>query len=271
MASIRSYVHGAGGTTGAALATLKRTQLSGNYYYLGNSVSGASDANPGLERTKPLATLAQAYANASAYDTIVALSGHNETIGTLVTFGKAGLSLVGEGSGSTLPKFTNGVGVATNPMIKVTAGSVMFDSIYFPTSSVNARERIDIEGGGGVTIINNCYFECGINDAQRTIYYTSVGPDVMNGCTFVVVSAGCGPGIQMAGVSNAFLADNVVFDGGSFGWTLGYAFQGDNDMNSMRMTRVYQLNGSHILLATGTTGTLQIEQATGDSRVDWTP
>lgn len=266
--AIKSYINGAGGTTGADLATLDRTILSGVYWYLGNATAGHSDANDGRERTAPLSTLAQAHTNASAGDTIVVLANHAETIGTLVTFSKANLNLVGEGTGSSRPRFTNGVAAATNPMFKITAGQVLMDNLYFPGSSVSARERIYVLGGTGTSILRNLEFECSANDAQQTLVYAGTGPDYFYNLRFTATGASAGPAINAAGTGPLF-GDVLYLDGGSFGWTTTGAVTGAVTMN-FRLTRVYQYNGSNIIIATGNTGTIQVEGSSGDSRVDWT-
>lgn len=274
MASIRSYPNGAGGSSGAALATSKPTFQSGNYWYVGNTVPGNSDSNAGKERTAPLATVGQANTNASAGDTVIILSGHSETVSTAVTF-KTGMNIVGEGSGSSVPRFTNGVAAATNAMFIVSAASVLFDNLYFPASPASARERIQVIGGSGLSILQHLTFDCGANDAQRTLSYDSIGPDFAYGLTFRAVASGAAQAIQIQNATSYLTMDTVTMDGGSFGWgtatTTVYAFSGTQAMTDMRLTNFTLLNGSHMQLATGTTGTLQLDPASGDSRVDWTP
>lgn len=266
--AIKSYINGAGGSTGADLATLKRTVKSGVYWYLGNATSGNSDSNDGRERTAPLSTIAQAHSNASAGDEIVVLSGHNETISTVVTFNKANLSVVGEGTGTSRPRFTNGVAAATNPMFVVSAGQVLFDTLYFPGSSVVARERIEVLGGSGTSVLRNLEFECSANDSSNTLVYASTGPDYFYNLRFTATGAAAGPAISAAG-TGPLIGDTLYFDGGSYGWTTSGAMNASNAMH-FRLTRVYQYNGSNIIIATGNTGTIQVQGSSGDSRVDWT-
>jgi hypothetical protein len=274
MASIRSYPNGAGGTTGAVLATARPALTSGVFWYVGNAVAGASNSNTGTERDYPLLTLQQAVTNSSAADTIVLLARHSETISSVVTLSKAGLSIVGEGSGSTIPRLTNGVGVATDCMLKITAASVMLDNIYFPASPASARERVEVLGGSGTSILQNLSFECGASDAQRTVFYTTIGNHWMSGCTFTAVAAGANAAIEIGGVLPGLTMDDVTFDGGSFSWTAtGYALQpnGGGIATGLRATNIRLLNSSHVQFATGTTGTFDVVASTGDSRVDWTP
>src|SRR5689334_19357234 len=106
MASPNIYPNGVGGSTGASLATAAPLYASGQVWYV-SSTTGVDGASPaGLDRVKPLATLAQAYTNAAAGDFIVCLSGHVETLTSAQTIGKADIKLVGEGTGSSRPRFT---------------------------------------------------------------------------------------------------------------------------------------------------------------------
>ncbi len=243
-------------------------------WYVGNAVSGASDSNAGTERDYPLLTLQQAVTNASAADLIVLLHSHSETISTVVILNKAGLSIVGEGSGSTIPRLTNGVGQATDCMLRISAASVMLDTIHFPESSVAARERVEVLGGSGTSILQNLTFDCGVNDRNRTLFYTTIGNHWLSDCTFTAVGVGANAAIEIGGVLPGWTVNNVTLDGGSFGWTAtGYAIQpnGGGIATGMRATNMRLLNGSHVQFATGTTGIFDPVLTTGDSRVDWTP
>jgi hypothetical protein len=276
MAAIRSYINGAGGSSGADLAVLENTYQSGNYWYLGNAVSTAADANAGTDREYPFLTLAAAYAAASARDTIVVLQNHREAVSTKVTLAKAGLNIVGEGSGTAIPRFTNGVAAATNPMFQITAASVLLDNFYFPESSVVARERIHILGGSGTSVLRNLTFDCGANDSTHTIAYSSVGPDFWYNLRFTATGTGAAYAVDLSNAGSHLVADTITFDGGSYGWGTAassvtrYAMFGSAAVTNMRFTRVRMLNSSNVLFPTGTTGIFQVSSMTGGSRVDWT-
>jgi hypothetical protein len=265
MSAIRSYKNGAGGASGADLAALKPTYQSGNYYYVGNTVSGASDANAGTERAKPLLTTAQANTNAAAGDTIVYLSGHNEVISTAVVLAHAGLSLVGEGTGASVPRLTCGGTVA---MLDITGAGILLDNLYFPASSAVPTARVRTAGAG--TAMNALQFDCGANDTARSMsFITGAGNVRLTNSRFTSVAAIPGAALEIINATADISMDNVTFDGGSFGWSLS-ALLGTAAGTRMRLKRIYQLNGSHILLPTGSTGVLNVVGSTGDSRVDWT-
>ena len=92
----------------------------------------------------------------------------------------------------------------------------------------------------------------------------------MRNSRFAAVAATPAVGLEVINAVSDVTLDNVTFDGGSFRWS-DYAFKGSAAVTRLRATRVYLLSGSHVLLPTGTTGTLSVAAATGDSRTDWTP
>lgn len=263
---IRSYKNGAGGSTGADLAVMRPTLQSGNYWYVGNQTTGASDSNVGTERIAPLATTAQAVTNASAGDTIVFLAGHLESIGTAVTLSKAGLSLIGEGTGTAVPRFTC---TSTIAMFDVTAAGVLLDNLYFKASTAVATARVRVATAG--VRMNSLTFECGASDTNRALsLITGAGNIRLTNARFTAVAATPSVGMEVVNSVSDVTMDNVVFDGGSFRWS-GYALTGTAAITRLQATRLYLLSGSHVLLPTGTTGTVSIAAATGDSRCDWSP
>jgi hypothetical protein len=263
--AITSYINGAGGTSGADLATLKRIQASGLIYYVGNATSGASGSNSGRDRSKPLLTSAQGYAAASAGDTIVYLENHAEEIGTTVVINKAGLSLVGEGEGASLPRLTC---TGTIAMLDITAAGVLVDSITFPASTAVPTAVIRSAAAG--TVLNGLTFSCGASDTARAVSFITGASDArITDTSFTSTAATAASAIEVINALAGLTMDNVSFDGGSFEWTAA-AFLGTAAVTRLRATRMYQLNGSDVTLATGTTGLWQQQVSTGNSRHTWT-
>jgi hypothetical protein len=263
--AITSYINGAGGSTGADLAILDRISASGLIYFVGNAVTGASDSNSGLDRGKPLLTTAQAYSNASAGDTIVYLESHAESIGSAVTLAKAGLSLVGEGSGSSVPRLTC-TGVIA--MLDITAAGVLLDNLYFPVSTAAATARVRV--GAADALLNALQFDCGASDTNRSLsFVTGASSCKLTNSRFTSVAATPAAAIEVINATAGLTMDSVTFDGGSFEWSAA-AFLGTAAVTRLRATRMYQLNGSDAVLATGSTGVWQTEIATGNSRLNWT-
>jgi hypothetical protein len=265
--AISYYPNGAGGTTGADLAVLKRISKSGYTYFIGNAVSGASDSHSGLDRAKPLLTTAQAYTNIAAGDTVVYLANHNETIATVVTLAKAGISLVGEGSGSTVPRLTcNGtVGAA----LDITAAGVLLDNLYFPPAIANATVATVRVGAADVRL-NALQFDLGAADAEPGLaFVTGASSCTLTNSRFTAVAATPVSGIEITNAIAGLTMDRVTFDAGSFEWSVA-AFNGNAAVTRLRATRMYMLAGSDVLLSTGSTGDWQTEVATGNSRLNWT-
>jgi hypothetical protein len=263
--AITSYINGAGGTEGADLALLENIVASGLIYFVGNAVSGASDSHSGLDRGKPLLTTAQAYSNASAGDTIVFLEDHTETISSAVTLGKAGLSLVGEGSGSSAPQLTCGGTIA---MLDITAAGVLIDNIVFAASTAVPTALIRSAAAG--TVLNGLSFSLGASDTNRAVSFITGASDArITNTSFTSTSATAETCIEIVNALAGLTMDSVTFDGGSFEWA-DYAFKGSAAVTRLRATRMNQLNGSDAILATGSTGIWQQQVVTGNSRLNWT-
>lgn len=263
--AITSYINGAGGTTGSKYAVLPKVTRSGFFYFIGNSVSGASDSNTGLERGKPLLTTAQAYANAAAGDTIVYLSGHVEDIGTTVVVAKAGLILAGEGEGASLPRLTCTASIA---MLDITAAGVIVDSIVFPVSAAAPTARIRIASAD--VRLANLSFDCGASDTTRAVsYVTGASSATIDSCRFTATAATPASAIEVINALAGLTIDNLILDAGSFEWSAA-AFLGTEAVTRLVATRVYQLAGSDVTFATGTTGHWEVTNNTGNSRLTWT-
>jgi hypothetical protein len=267
VASIQVYPNGAGGATGADLAVLTKAYYSGNVWYVKNATGTDAVSPAGLERTSPLKTLSQAYTNAAAGDTIVFLSGHAESLGAAQTLAKARLALVSEGNtASTRASFLCTGAVA---MFDITAAGVLVDNIYFPAAT--AAPTAKVRTAAAFTRVQNCYFDCGVNDTNRALsFVTGASQGRVTGTTFTVTAAGAAVGIEVINAMSDLEMDSVTFDGSSFGWT-GYAFKGTAAVTGIHATRMNRLNGSHVILATGGSGKWYDGVCSTDARLQWTP
>lgn len=270
MASIRAYQDGAGGSSGADLAQLKPVYTSGTIYYLGNATTGNSDSNSGKERVAPLSTLAQANTNMSAGDALVILASHSETLASAVTLSNNGLTIVGEGSGTTIPRFTNNVAAT---MINWTGTGIMMDNIYFPASTSASQVRMTISGARFE--VRNLKVDCGANDtATGSVTTAGAVTGRFFSCAFTATGATPTPALTIAAASSPtdITMDTVTFDAGSFTWNANALLVGAGaTVTRLRATKLSLLNGSHVSVPTGTTGYIQVSTVTGDSRIDWTP
>lgn len=118
---------------------------AGNYWFV-NSATGNS-GGPGAFDA-PYATLAQAIAVAAANDVIVIQAGHAETIIAAggVTVNKAGLQIVGLGTGDARPQFT--FGTATTASFLITSASVSVTNIIGLAGIDQLTQPFDVRASG---------------------------------------------------------------------------------------------------------------------------
>jgi hypothetical protein len=272
MAAPINYPSGAGGTTGDPLVTISPLITSGTVWYVHSGTGTDAAAPRGKERIRPLATVAQAYTNATFGDFIVCLSGHAETLTSTLTVAKTGLRILSEGTGSNRARFTCGGAIIC---FDITAASVMLGNLYFPASTVTpsvARVRSNID----YPTIRGCYFECGTLDTVESvrIIASTTRPEICD-TSFVSTSTSVASqpesAIKIASAIGDMTMDNVVFDGGASGWSNPYAFAGDAAITRFLATNIDLLNDSDMKLATGSTFTIHIRNKSLSTRVDITP
>lgn len=217
MASPNSWPAGLAGT-GFELATATNDYFSGAVYWL-DTVNG-NDGNAGTERELPVKTLLQAYTNASAGDTIVIEAGSYESIGTSQAFAKAGLTVLGLGQGANRPRY---IAASTIDMFSVTAAGTRLYNLFFPASSAVATSRV--KTAAAETEVNGCYFEHGVNDTATGVLVATSGNNCrLIGNTHAVTASRPAIGVSVTGAVTDLYCKDLVFDGGSYGWT-DYAFK----------------------------------------------
>lgn len=276
MASPNIFTGGLGGVSGATLAIVSPLYTSGEVWYL-HGPSGTDAASPaGKERNKPLATLAQALTNAGNNDTIVCLSGHTETLTATATIAETGLSIVGEGTGSSRPKFTRNV---NGVLFDVTGAAVTIDNIYFPGGAASTTSgKVSVASVGSV--VRNCYFEASVLDDGGQLEFTAgAGQCRVRGCTFISTAATVADQPSSAlrvvsAMSDLWIggpetAQAVVVDGGSSGWSATAALNVTAAVTRLRIQNVDLLNDSDINIVTATTGFVHVRNKTGSARVVW--
>ncbi len=186
--------------------------VTGAVYWV-NSVGG-NDANSGLNRNSPKATLASALTSATASngDVIFVESGHSESLSSSITFNEAGITVIGLGSGSSKPSFTVNGNV---DMFDVTAAFVRLVGLRFPAGTAAHTSRINAAAVN--CILQDCDFICGANDLN-TITVPDAGDYLeLNGCTFTITADGPDAGILVEAAAVAGLkVISCQFDGGSY-------------------------------------------------------
>ena len=209
----RHYENGIIGTTeGGNAAFAADIFVTGAVFWV-SSVTG-NDANAGTNRTAPKATLASAYTSATANngDLIFFESGHAESLSSSQAFSKAGITLIGLGSGSNKPRFTVNGNV---DMFNLSAARNLLYNFRFPIGTAAHTARVNAAAGG--CGLFDCDFLCGANDLD-TITIPDAGDDLeVNGCTFTISADGADAGIRVESATTVGLKIIAcTFDGGSF-------------------------------------------------------
>lgn len=272
MASPNIYPTGIGGSSGSSLATGVRLEASGSVWYVHSGTGSDAGTPRGKERIRPLATLAQAYTNASAGDIICFLAGHTETITSAQTLNKEGLTLIGEGTGSNRPKFTRDV-AANGRLFNITAINTVLDNLYFPQSTTaSTGGRINF-GAVGCQMLN-CQVDCGANDTGAALELNSSDARIYNTSftsTATLLTAQPESAINVAlPIANLEL-DTVVFDGGTTGWSNPYAMYptAGGALTRFRAYAVDMLNDSDVEIHSSSTGYFNVRNRSGSARVVW--
>lgn len=129
---------------------------SNNAWWI-DSVNG-NDGNNGAFN-KPFGTLGRAVAMGFPGDTVMAKSGHSETISssTALTMSVAGMSVIGLGVGSRRPTFT--LDTATNTTINVTAAGVGFYNCRFAAGIAAIASAFTLTTANGFTLDSCSFFK----------------------------------------------------------------------------------------------------------------
>lgn len=267
------YPNGIGGTLGDALATCRPLYFTGVVWYV-DSATGFDAVSPaGRNRERPLATLAQALTNASNDDIIVFLSGHHETLTSKQTVSKR-LTLVGEGSAAGVPTvvFTRS---ADFTGISLEAALSEIRNVKFAQSTVaGVTTSPSLSVGATDITIEGCYIECGAHDALGLALGS--GTDRMRIRNTTIISTATSSSAQPATGANSFGAiadmvwDGLVVSAGTVGFSNYFAV----DCSAAALTRLKGINvslllGADVNLHASSTGRLNIQTASGGSRVQW--
>lgn len=258
-----------GGSTGAELATREPVSCSGKFWYVDSNTGSDAVSPRGLDRVRPLATLAQAHTNASAGDTIRIFEGHAEALTGAQTFNKAGLHVEGEGTGAQRPRFTCGGAVA---MWDLTAAGVWLENIFFVASTTAPTARVRIASAG--CKVQNCYFQSGASDTAPALkFVSSAGQARVEGCTFIstATSLAAQPsiGLEVANAMSDLEVRNTIFDGGTVGWS-DFALKGTGAITRLHAIDLSLLNDSDIYLATGSIYRIYVANRSGSARLELT-
>jgi len=276
--SIQYYPNGIGGyPPGDFLDTCKPLQTSGNVWYVSSLIGvpggGPGDFTSGQNREKPLPTLSDAVNQAADEDIIVFLPGHTQTLTATQSISKR-LTLVGEGVVDGKPAVSFYGNTAAQSLLTVTAASVQLRNIYFPENKLsNNVQRILVQGTD--FLMRGCYVECGAKDRGAALLLSGARPRIESS-TFISTAVATAAQPLMAIQSDTvniigLTMEDVVVSAGKFGFSNYAAIDlgASTGMSQMKIEGMSLLLGADMVLPVGATGRVNIQLATGGSRVQW--
>lgn len=267
------YPNGAGESLGDTLVTCKPLYTSGNIWYV-NSSGGVDAATPaGQNREKPLATLRQAFANANDNDIICLMTGHSETLTSQLDLTRK-LTIVGAGVSGGRPTVKIGFNAESAAQIVIDSPNIELRNIWFLANTAHSTvPRIDVENSSFRMI--GCYMECDHFDVAAGVSFgtTSQLARIVN--TTIISTATSVTGqpasaISIAAATSDMELDGLVLSGGTVGFSNYNAFDGSGfAITRLKAQSVSLLLGADMKLNAATTGWVNIQTATGGSRVQW--
>jgi hypothetical protein len=272
--TVQYYPNGIGGTApGDSLDLARPLMTTGNVWYV-SSLIGTDAATPaGQNREKPLATIAQAVTNSASGDIIVFLPGHTQTLTGVQVFNKR-LTLVGEGTSNGKPSVSFRMNAAATTLFNPSSDGVEFRNIYFPPSAqANTAAKIGPNGGVADILVRGCYFEQGATDTGPGLSVNGSRYRIED-TTFISTAtlSSAQPLAAIVGggtVAGCTIRSTVVSAG-----TVGFSNFSAVDLSGATVTNLDAeglslLLGADMALAASATGRVNIQLATGGSRVTW--
>lgn len=266
------YPAGTGQALGDSLVTAAPLQMTGSVWYVNSATGTNAGGTAGQNESQPLATLAQAITNASAGDMIVLMDGHTETLTGGVAVSKAGLVVLGAGSSGGLPtvKLTMTAG-EVSPGLTLSGNATQLRNVWIkPSLSANATERVEVSGNDCRVI--GCYFTADQYDDDAALLITGDSFELRD-TEFVSIATSIAnrpySAIKLTGTQDLLRFFGMTIDGGAYGWSNLYAFDGNFTFNDIEIERASLLRGSDIRIGSGSTGYINVQTATGASKVVW--
>jgi hypothetical protein len=259
------YPDGFGGSTGDSLATI--SPLMATHVLYVDSVTG-DNAYDGVQRSKPKATIAGAYAAAANGTVIVCLESHTEATGSVVNVTLKNITIAGEGSSDGEPTAT--VGGAANVRLSISGDDCQIRGLKFTTSSAtNVNTMVQVTGQRFSAV--GCRFEMtGTDSVGLTL---DVGADyaTIDNCTIISTSETIAStptnGVLVATGGDGLEIYDTVFSDGLYGFT-GYAFSYSlATFDNIRAHNVSLLLGAEMNVGTATYGYIHVGMSTGGGRV----
>lgn len=169
--------------------------------------------NQGLNQSYPLATLVKALALSSAYDTIIMMPGHVETVSAAngLDINKVGVSIYGMGGESTRPQIK--VGTLTTASIRISAADVVMDNFEIITDIDSLAVALSITAAGAK--LSN--FRCEDSASKQALVHLdlAVGANYtrINGMRIDDETAGSVSAIKISGACAAVEITDCILGG----------------------------------------------------------
>ena len=215
----------------AVLPSIPNVRAEGNVFFVdsGQTTTGldAADGEHGHSWDKPFLTLNFAISQCTANqgDVILMAPGHAETLTTTATASgttttevgvdKAGVSIIGLGTGSLRPTFTC---TATAGQIAVLAANVTIENILMIGNVEDLTDQITLDANSDGAIIRNCEFRDS-GASKEVVAQIDIAADcddvTIDGCRFITTvnnSAGLAA-IRFVGGSDRTVIKNCVMHG----------------------------------------------------------
>lgn len=246
---------------------------SGKVWYVSSSTGNSG--YDGRNDKRPLDTLANAQTAASSGDVIVLMDGHAETLTSKLTISKE-LIIVGGGQSDGKPtvKFTNNQ--AADHLFDITADNVQLRNIWFEEESQSNSAPTLATSGKGFRMVG-CYMELDGNttDCGLLLEQTTDELAFLHNCTFVstatTISSVPDTAIRVNDTSMTLWAVGVTFDGGTYGFEAGYAYDEDQAAASPD-ARVFDdltlLRGADMRFIGADTIVVQVSSDSNEPRID---
>lgn len=262
--------NGIGGDLGENLAVVEPLCHSGNVWFVSSSLGVDAVSPRGLNAQRPLATLAQALTNAADHDIIALLEGHSESLTSAATISKS-VAIVACGESAIFRR----TGGASASLFTVSAAGVQLRGLTLEQTETSAVATARIAVSGARFRMISCDVECGQYDNGPALQLDSGANSAeIRSCNFACVSEGSTDQPESAIKSTAALTElRILYSAvtsGSEGFSNPYAI----DLSAAAVTRLEVehlslLLGSDMKVHASSTGWVNVEIATGSSRVDW--
>lgn len=270
---MRMYPGGLGEASGHWLATSSPIFASGDVWYVQSAIGTDAVSPAGLDRTKPLATLAQAITNATDGDIVVLMAGHTQTLTAVQTIGKT-LAVVGGGFSAGIPTVSFTRNAAAAKLFNVTATGVVIGGIKFLGDSQSCNQPI-VSVDGGRFALENCYFTANNLTAAEMVRITGINDGhsirdttfVAGGTSLVTQPVAA---IKVSAAVAGLTLEGIVVDGGQYGWSDPYAVDlSGGNVDQLVMKQCSLLRGSDARFTSASVGYINPATTSGGPRILW--